>query len=411
MRRLTAALAALLPVLLGPAGARAQRALVVPDPGSPVVAMSLDMNAGGIWDPPDRAGISRLAAETILEGLRPRLAPLGASGRLDCDRFGLRVTVLAPLSSWRPAVELVLEAVFHPELQADAFDSAHSRLVRSLRFQEGNPAAGIRMAAHEALFGENHRWAHAACGSVETLDSATIEEARDAAVRRFDPARATVALTGAIRPEEGSPVLGRFLADQRLPLLLPLPDPPPLAGSREVEAETITSWVALAYPLPREPDEEATRLLAQSVLEGVRPGPGRPHVVDADVEVERFGGGGALVVYVVAEPEDARRWLAQVRALVDSAGASPLDAQSFALLRRRYRGARLLGLAAPEARAADAADQLFFDHRYAWPGDRIEALTPERLRAAAAALGAPAAAYLGPDSQGATSLDRTQDHP
>ena len=390
--------------------ALAQRILVLPEPRGTAVALAIDLNAGGIWDPAEQAGVSRLAAESILEGLRPELRVLGASGRLDCDRFGLRFTLLAPPSTWRAAAGLFLDALFHPSIQADALDTARARLVRSLRFQEGDPAAEIRTAAHEALFGVSHRWARGACGRAETVEPLTVDDAQAAAAQRFTPARAVGAIAGPVPPEDARALLARSLGDTRLPMLLPLPEPPSLPGSREVESPTITAWVALVFPLPRELDDEATRLLAFHLTEAVRPSPDRPHVVDASAEVERFGGGGALVVYVVTEPEDAPAWPGRVQALLDSAAAAPLDAPAFDLLRRRYRGARLLALATPDARAADAADRLFFDRAYVPPAQRIDALTAARLRTAAAALGPPAVAYLGPNPPGSSSLDGAVHH-
>ncbi len=398
--------------LVGAAGpARAQRTQVLPEPRGTAVALSVDLNAGGIWDPAEQVGVSRLAAETILEGLRLELAALGASGRLECDRFGLRFTLLAPPSTWRAASGLLLAALFRPSLQPEAFDTARARLLRTLRFQEGDPAAEIRTAAHEALFGETHRWARGACGRPETVDSLTRDQAQAAASQRFTPARAAGAITGPLTRDEGQALLVRHLGDSRLPTLLPQPDPPPLPGTRELESPTVTAWVALAFPLPREPDDEATRLLAYQVEDAVRPSPDRPHVVDATAEVERFGGGGALVVYVVADPDAARGWAERVQALVDSAAAAPPDSAAFDLLQRRYRGERLLSLATPEALAADAADRLFFDHAYVPPPQRVDALTPARLRSAAAALGPAAVAYLGPTPPASPSLDRVLRRP
>ena len=405
------AAAVLLPAAPRPAGA--QQTLVLPESRATVVALAVDLAAGGVRDPAPEAGVSRLAAEAILEGLRPRLAARGAVARLECDAAGLRLSLLAPPSTWQESASLFLEGLFHPEIAAEAFDSAQRRLLRSLRFQEGDPAAEIRSAAHEALFGPEHPWAHGPCGRVETLDSLPLGSAR-AAAQRFSPERATAALTGPFAPAEGSAFLARVFGDGRLPILLPLPQPPPLPGSRDVQSPTVTVWVAIAYPLPAQPDDEATRLLAYRIAQAVRPSPDRPHVVDAAAQVERFGGGGALVVYVAADPVAGRDWVPRVLDLVDGAGSATLDAPAFGLLLRRYRGQRLLGLAAPEALAGDAADRLFFDHAYAAPEARVDALTPERLRAAAAALGPPAVAYLGPNpgdsATRARSLDRHTGH-
>ncbi len=401
----TALAGAALPAV-GALPAGAQRSLVLVQPRGTAVSLAVDLNAGGIWDP--QAGVSRLAAEALLVGLHARLAALGASGRLDCDRFGLRFTLLAPPSTWLATSGIFLDALFHPAIRPEALDTARARLLRSLHFQQGDPATEIRAAAHEALFGETHRWARGACGRPETVESLTLADAQAAASQRFTPERAAGAIAGPVVWEDALALLARDLGDARLATLLPLPEPPPLPGTREVASPTVTAWVAVVFPLAREPDDEATHLLAYELAEALHPSPDRPHVVDAAAEVERFGGGGALVVYVVADPEEARSWVERVQALVDSAAAAPLDGAAFDLLLRRYRGERLLSLATPEAQAADAADRLFFDHAYVPPAERIAALNAGRLRSAASALGAPAVAYLGPSPPGSSSLDRVR---
>ncbi|HEX9105629.1 MAG TPA: hypothetical protein VF832_00340, partial [Longimicrobiales bacterium] len=372
--------------------------------------LALDLDAGGIWDPTEQAGVSRLAAEALLLQLHPRLAALGASARLQCEESGLRFTMLAPPATWRPAAELLLEGVFHPSLAQVFVDTARARLLRSLRFQQGDPAAEIRVAARESLFGVGHRWATGACGRPETIEPLTRADAEGAASQRFAPSRAVATLAGPVTIQDGAEVL-RALGESRLPVLLPLPQPAPLPGTRDIESPTITSWLALSFPLPPEPDDEATRFLAESLARSLRPSPLRPEVVDAAVEVERFGGGGALVVYLAVEPRNASGWITRVRQLVEGAGAAPMDENEFTLLRRRYRGVRLLALATPEARAADAADRLFFDHAFALPEARIDALNIERVRAAAAALAPPAIAYLGPARADAAPVERKMRQP
>lgn len=402
---------AMVVLLAGAGAARAQRAAVLPEPGAPIVALAVDLNAGGIWDPAPRAGVSRLAAEAIVGTLRPTLVPLGAIARVGCDRFGLRMTLIAPASSWRAAAGVFLDALLHPTVDAAALDTARAAILQSLHFQEGNPASEIRGTAHEALFGPDHRWARGMCGSPVTLEPATLEDVQTAATSRFRPERAAAALAGPVDPGEARALLQTHLGDTELPILLPRPDPPPSAGRRELGTPTISSWISVAYPLDTEVDDEAVRMLAHRVLEDLRPAPERPDVVDADADVERFGGGGALVFYLATEPAGARAWIGRVQERVAAAAEEPMDSTQFALLLRRYRGARLLSLEAPEERAADAADRLFFDGTFIPPERRIEALTPERVRAAAAALGRPAVGYLGPDPIEAGPVDRSTGRP
>lgn len=393
--------------LLAPArAARAQRVLVLPQPQGTAVGVSITLGAGGIGEAEGESGASRLAAEAIIEAIRPELAALGATARVECERSWLRVTLLTPEPTWRVGASLLLDAVLHPSIGDDALERARARLGRTLRIEEGNPAEEIRLAAHEALFGEGHRWAQTRCGSAASVDSLTPEVVARVARLRFDSAQATVAVVGPVDRAEAlgmlRPALGSF-GGSASPAA---PNRPPEPGSRTVDAGTVTSWVGVAYPLPAGVDEEAMRLLAALVVEALEPSPERPDVVDASSALERWGGGGALMIYAITAPERARAWASRIQELVEGVARDGVKGDAFRALRRRYRGARLLALAAPEARAAEASLRLFLDRGYEPVDARIDALTPERLQASAARLGAPAVAILGPGGGTGAALDR-----
>ncbi|MBX6365200.1 MAG: insulinase family protein [Gemmatimonadetes bacterium] len=401
--------AALLGALLAwaPGPLRAQRALVLPQPQGTAVGVSVTLSAGGGGEADAEAGASRLAAEAIVEAIRPELAALGATARVECERSWLRVTLLAPAPTWRVGTSLLLDAIFHPSIAEDALERARARLERTLRIEEGNPAEEIRVAVHEALFGLEHRWARARCGVAERVDSLSPELVARVARARFAAARATAAVVGPVDRAEAQGLLRRALGPATTPVSAPAPNPPPMSGSRTVDAATVTSWVAVAYRLPADADEEAVRLLGWLVTASLEPAPQRPGIVDVSSALERWGGGGALVIYAITAPERARECAARIQELVEEAAGGRVAGDAFRALLRRYRGERLLALAAPEARAAEASLRLFLDHGYEPVEARIDALTAERLRGSAERLGAPAVAILGPSADGGgAALDR-----
>ncbi len=407
-----AALLALLALLVsGARPARAQsRVVVLPAPHTPVVALALDVNAGAAWEQAAEAGASLLAARAALEGVRPTLDALGATASVECGRAALRVRLLAPPSTWVLAAELLFDALLQPRIEPGAFERARSELLRGLRFAEGDPALEVRAVLHQALFGTESPWARDGCGRPGSIDSLDVQTVQRTAQRRFTPTRMTAAVLGPVHRAEADSLVRARLGDVGLPILLPVPRTPPIAGTRTIESPTVTAFVGMAFPLAARLDDEALRLLAFRVLDAVRPSAARPDIFDAAARVERFGGGGLLVVYLVTSPESARRWTATVRDEVRAMADAPAEAGAFGRLLRRYRGERLLSVETPEARAGEAADRLFFDQAYTALEARIDALTPARLRRAALELGEPAVAVLGPALEPAGAGPDPVDH-
>lgn len=152
-------------------------------------------------------------------------------------------------------------------------------------------------------------------------------------------------------------------------------------------------------------DGEALQLLTFYLRDLAAPSPARPEVYDVAARLARHGAGGILELHIVTTPDRALDWANRMRDAVDRLAAATLSDVAFETLLRRYSGERLLALATPEARARDAARQLIFEHGYRPPATRIDALTPERLRRAAASLGPPASALLGPVERPGSSLE------
>jgi predicted Zn-dependent peptidase len=82
----------------------------------------------------------------------------------------------------------------------------------------------------------------------------------------------------------------------------------------------------------------------------------------------------------------------------------PLTEEAFEQAIRSYRGARLLALASPEARAREGSRQMLLTGSLSSLIE-FEALTPARLHAAARSLESPIVLLLGPTLRGRRGCD------
>jgi predicted Zn-dependent peptidase len=341
-------------------------------------------------------GAARIAGEAILEAIRADLDGLGGRAHFRCERGWVEFTLLVPPTTWRAAASLFLRSIMSGNIPENALQVAREEVLRSLAGDAGNPAAEAREGMYVTLFGEQHGWSRPACGNLETVAVMNGADVRRAARTRFSAARATASIVGPIRVGEARALFEQVLGDLSLPVILTMPQGTLSPGRRLMDTPTVTAWVGLAFSLGRDPDDESARLLAHLLREAAKPSQARPELVDVQTRIERWGGGGALFVNVITEPQQARRWLERLEQTVRQTIAIGVSPSAFDDLRRRYSGARLLELDTPEARASEAAAQLFFDGIYVDPVRRIEALTPSRLQRTARALGPPATVLLGP---------------
>jgi predicted Zn-dependent peptidase len=385
----------------GVAAAHAQsatgRVAVLAEPSGTAVALAVLLNAGSGWEAENEAGLSHLAARSVAEEVAARLEALDATVAVHCGGAAIGFTLLAPPETWRPAATLLLDALFRSSPSDGAVARARAALEATLRMDDASPAAHARNALREAHYGVHSRWARPPCGQAEDVASYGTGEVRRMLRTRFVPSRAVAAVVGPVVPREALDLLGRELGDVSLPVLLPRPQPRPASRRVWLTQPTVTTWLGWAYPFPPDADREAVELLAFRIEQAAGPSPAHPEVYDISVAVERHGAGGALLISLVAAPEHAPRWAARIEDLVRRLGVARLPDNAFRDLTRRYLGRRLLELATPEARALDAARQLFFDHSHRPPEEAVRDLTPERLRLAAASLGSPAHAVLGPE--------------
>jgi predicted Zn-dependent peptidase len=301
-----------------------------------------------------------------------------------------------PATNWERGTELFLEAIFDRPASESAVEIARRAILIEARLSEESLSTEIRDVLARAEFGDGDRWARPPCGTTETIASLSAADARRMAQTRFTPYRATAALVGPVEEERARTLLSRYLPDSELPVLVAAPASEHSERDRRIERNTVTAWVGIAFPFPRDADLEAIRLLAFSLEREVGPAPNRPEIYDASIEITQHGGGGSLTIYIVTAPDHAREWIDRVRELTHAAEMEELPKPTFEALLRRFTGRRLLELASPESRARDAALQLFFEHGFMSPSRRIEALTPAALRQTAALLAPPAIALLGP---------------
>lgn len=372
-----------------------ERIAVFSEPGTPVIATELLLAVGPADEPEGMAGIAYLAARTVTRPIIPALDSLDARLELQVHKDALGFTLIAAPDAWGDAARVLLVALFRDPVDRGAFTAEQSAIAGELMARRTNPADAAVREVDLAFFGPEHPWGRPAVGEPESIRSLTAPDV-DAFLRtQFTPDRAFAAVVGpADTAAARAHLLGYIGAGG------PDRDLPPEPGARDStvrrEYNSITTWVAAAFPFPASSDVESLRLLAQMVEDELSFGPTRQSVFDVRAEVIPRVAGGELRVTVVIPPAEAGAWADRIGQVVTRVADPHTLPVALPGKLRRYRGERLQSLSAPEDRAREAARRLFTTGAVPRIVPDFDLLSAERLTAASRSLGEPTIVFLGP---------------
>lgn len=367
---------------------------VIPESGATGAGLALVVPGSG-WEDARMSGVSMLAALAVLEEIGAELESLGARAEVTCGRWAFVFRLAAPGETWRRAAEVLAKGLGGRAPSVAALERARASLAAALTLDRGNPAWQARLAVGRALYapaGGESAWSRPGCGVTEALPLYGAGTAGEAAARLG--VVGSVAAVGAVEAGDSAFLAELFGGRPAGAASFPMPMRAS-AGRVYVERNTVTAWVSVAWPFGPDADPEAMRLLGVVLEDAFGPAVSRPEVLHAGSEVELHGRGGALVVTVVAIPEAAAAVAAALESGVRTTAAGEVSPAVVERVAARHRGQRLRALLWPEERAARVALEGARGGRAgAWvePGS----LTVDAVRDAAARLGAPARAVVGP---------------
>lgn len=386
-------------LLLAAAGARAaaqDRVFVRAEAGTPVVAVQVLVSVGPVDEPAAQAGISYLAARSVVEPTRAVLDSLGAHLDVDQQRDAIAFTLTAAPDAWAEAAKVLLVALFRDPVDSAATVRQRTALVRELRGRESSPADALDAARAKAVYGDEHPWGRPAVGTSASVGRVRVQQVDQFLRQNFTPERSVVAVVGPVDEAEALEVIRPHMPAGELKTDT-IPEPAPAAEPVSADYNSITTWVSATWRFGADADVETLRMLSRLALDRVSFGPSRRSVYNSRAEVVQYAGGGEVRLTVVVPPREARQWADQLRAAVGGYAAEPLSPQVFTERLRRYRGLRLAELDLPEARVAAMARAALLGDRTATLVD-FTRLRADRLQAAAQALGSPIVVFLGPEA-------------
>ncbi|MXV95189.1 MAG: insulinase family protein [Gemmatimonadetes bacterium] len=191
----------------------------IEDRETPIVQFELRFRGGLLLEDPYRTGVANLLAETMLEGtanrtpeeLEQAIDLLGASLNVfaGTQSFAISGSVLA--RNYAATMALVEEILLEPRFDAERFELARQRVGSAIRRQAASPGAVAAGAFNRLVYGD-HILAENTLGTIETLESITLDELREHHRTALTPAASAFHVAGAVSADEATGPLAGLAA-------------------------------------------------------------------------------------------------------------------------------------------------------------------------------------------------------
>jgi zinc protease len=216
----------------------------------PMVAVTIALPAGSVYDPAGKEGLAAFAAYLFNEGAGPltsaayqsQIANRGIQLSMTPDRDWLLLSVDAMTAQTKDAFRLLALALAHPRFDADAMARVRAQMLQSVAEDAADPAAVAADHFYQVYFA-GHPYAHPVNGTVAGLNAVTAADLEAFAATHWVKAGAKITVAGDI----DAATLATLLHATLDPLSATAPPAPPPVLHAGRPGETV---VAMVVPQP-----------------------------------------------------------------------------------------------------------------------------------------------------------------
>jgi zinc protease len=253
--------------------------LVAERPAVPIVAVRVLVEAGAVYDPPDRAGLANLTGALLTRGTARRTAPeldsaiefVGGSLEAGAGRDSVGASLRVLGKDLGLGLDLLAEVIRSPAFPPDEVTRKIGEIQASIKRSEEDPGTVAARALARLVF-PGHPYGVPVEGTRESVARLTRDDVVKFHRERFRPDATVIAVVGAVTVDEARrEILARFGSWQRP--AVPLASIPSAAAAREPHAETIArdltqATIMLGRQAIRQTDPDYFPLIVASYVLG-----------------------------------------------------------------------------------------------------------------------------------------------
>ena len=172
----------------------------------PVVQFTINIRGGMMMDPPGKGGLSYLNARLMNEGsalksaeeLESAMGLLGARITVSSDVEGVNINVTSLTRNFTKVVALMEEILLNPRFDENALARVKQETKSLIKQSSADPAAVARRTRDILLYGADGTLSRSIYGTVQSIDSITIDDIKEFYKLAFSPSVATMNIAGSI---------------------------------------------------------------------------------------------------------------------------------------------------------------------------------------------------------------------
>lgn len=189
--------------------------LIVESHEAPLVQVNALVSAGSGDDPVGKFGVGSLTVEMLDEGAGARTALeiadeaefLGADLQTTSSFDASAVRLNVPVARLAQALPVMADVVLRPTFPRAELDRVRQERITDLLQAKDDPESVAPMAFARLLYGRTHRYGTDARGTEATLKAFVVDDLRKFHEAMFQPANATLVVTGDTTPDVIVPLL------------------------------------------------------------------------------------------------------------------------------------------------------------------------------------------------------------
>lgn len=172
----------------------------------PLVQFEIAIDGGLLLEKMNKVGVANIMARMLTQGTAKRtpeeleeaIQQLGASINVFAGTEDIRVVVNTLARNYEPTLALVEEILLEPRWDAKEFDLTKRNTIAQIRQQEANPNAVAQNEYSKLIYGADNIRSKNILGTVETVNSITIDDLKDFYNLAISPSVARMHVVGAL---------------------------------------------------------------------------------------------------------------------------------------------------------------------------------------------------------------------
>lgn len=176
----------------------------------PLVQFELKIDGGLLLDNPDKVGVANLAADLMTRGtanktpeeLEEAIDELGANITINSGRQSISITGNTLSKNYKATIALVQEMLLEPRWDETEFELAKQSVLSQIAAQSANPNSIATNTYNKILYGEENILSNNPIGTIESVESITIEDLKNYYEKNFSPDLASFMVVGSVSPDE-----------------------------------------------------------------------------------------------------------------------------------------------------------------------------------------------------------------